>query len=141
MGSLRIHVTASAAAGLLACGACAAFSAACGGSGSGGSTSSPVAMEDERGSVGVPSSAAAYCTKLGFTLADSQCAFPDGTTCEEWAFFRGQCGQPHSYCNQHGGSISSKTVDMGTWTAVYGVCAVNGTQCDESAFIQTGKCP
>jgi len=98
-------------------------------------------MEDERGSVGVPSSAAAYCTKLGFTLADSQCAFPDGTTCEEWAFFRGQCGQPHSYCNQHGGSISSKTVDMGTWTAVYGVCAVNGTQCDESAFIQTGKCP
>ena len=117
---------------------------ACGGSTADGSnpTAAPAASEDERGSVGVPPTAAEYCTKLGFVLTtDSQCKFPDGTACEEWAFYRGQCGQKHSYCNQHGGSISSKTVDMGTWTAVYGVCALNGVQCEESSFVQSGKCP
>jgi putative hemolysin len=135
MSSLRTYVAASAAAGLLV---------ACGGSstgGGGGTSGTPMAIEDERGSVGVPPTAAEYCVKLGFMLSGSSCQFPDGTSCEEWAFYRGDCGQPHSYCNQHGGMISSKTVDMGTWTAVYGVCAVNGAQCDESAFIQSGKCP
>ena len=133
MYSLRFNVAARAVAGLLACGACGACSVACGG-GSTGSTGSPVAIEDERGSVGVPPTAAEYCTKLGFTLAGSQCSFPDGTSCEEWAFYRGQCGQPHSYCNQHGGTVSSKTVDMGTWTAV--------PACDRGKWIcSDGKAP
>jgi putative hemolysin len=105
-----------------------------------GSTT-PSASEDERGSVGVPPTAAEYCTKLGFTLTDSQCTFPDGTSCEEWAFYRGECGQAHSYCNQHGGTISSVTEDAGSYTAVYGICSVNGQQCQESSFVQTGKCP
>lgn len=135
MSSLRLQVVAGAIAGGLAC------TVACGGNGSNGSTTSPVAIEDERGSVGAPPTAAEYCVKLGFTLTDSGCTFPDGTSCDEWAFYRGSCGQPHSYCNQHGGSISTKTVDMGTWTAVYGVCNVGGAQCEESAFVQTGKCP
>ena len=138
MSTLRLSVTTSALAGLVA------GAVACGGSSSpsGGTTGTPVAMEDERGSVGVPPTAAEYCVKLGFVLdANSQCQFPDGTSCEEWAFYRGQCGQPHSYCNQHGGALSTKTVDMGTWTAVYGVCDVGGSQCEESSFVQTGKCP
>jgi putative hemolysin len=100
----------------------------------------PVASEDERGSVGVPPSAGEYCVKLGFTIAGDRCTFGDGTSCEQWAFYRGECGQPHSYCNQHGGAVSSKTENMGTWTAVYGVCDVNGKQCKESSFIQTGTC-
>ncbi len=107
----------------------------------GSGSSSPSASEDERGSVGVPPTAAEYCTKLGFTLAGEQCTFPDGTSCEQWSFYRGECGQPHSYCNLHGGSISTTTEDAGTWTAVYGTCTVAGQQCQESSFVQTGKCP
>lgn len=108
--------------------------------GDGGLGGTPKADEDERGSVGVPPTAGEYCTKLGFTIAESQCKFPDGTSCEQWAFYRGECGAPRTYCNQHGGTISSKTEDMGGWTAVYGVCSLNGKQCKESSFIQTGKC-
>ncbi len=115
--------------------AVAAVLVACGG----GSSTSP-ASEDERGSVGVPPTAAEYCTNLGFALVESQCKFSDGTRCDEWAFYRGQCGQAHSYCNQHGGTVSSKTEDMGTWTAVYAVCKLNGKQCNEGSFMQTGKC-
>jgi putative hemolysin len=115
---------------------------ACGGGGSNTITSGGAsASEDERGSVGVPPTAGEYCARLGFSLTGSGCTFPDGTSCDEWAFFRGECGQPHSYCNQHGGVVSSKTEDMGTWTAVYGVCTLNGAQCQESSFMQTGKCP
>jgi putative hemolysin len=105
-----------------------------------GGGSSPSSSEDERGSIGVPSSAADYCQRLGFTNSDSQCRFPDGTSCEEWSFFRGQCGQAHSYCNQHGGSISSVTEDAGSFTEVHGVCSLNGKQCDEGTFMGTGMC-
>jgi len=130
MMSLRLPLAASLAiAGLVV---------ACGGGST--SPSGPVALEDERGSVGVPPTAAEYCTRLGFTLEGSQCNFPDGTSCEQWAFFRAECGLPHSYCNQHGGTVSSKTEDMGTWTAIYAVCDVNGKQCKDATFMQTGKC-
>jgi putative hemolysin len=106
----------------------------------GDSAGSPKADEDERGSVGVPPTAGEYCTKLGFALDGSNCKFPDGTICEQWSFYRGECGQKHTYCQKQGGSIASKTEDMGGWTAVYGVCTVNGKSCKESSFIQTGKC-
>ena len=114
------------------------------------STTSPTKVadgnEDERGSVGVPPTAAGYCMQLGYTeqLGDSgdptNCAFPDGTTCEEWSFYRGECGQAHSYCNQHGGSIREVIADAGTFTTISGVCTLNGTECDEGHFIATGKC-
>ena len=133
MDSLKLYGSAVALSALLV---------ACSGGGVPSSpTSSPRPMsEDERGSVGVPATAAEYCTRLGYELVGSDCKFADGTRCDEWAFFRGECGQAHSYCNQHGGTVSSKTVDMGSYTAVYGVCDVNGKQCKEEAFMQTGKC-
>jgi putative hemolysin len=100
----------------------------------------PVTDEDERGSVGVPPPAGEYCAKLGYPIEGQDCVLPDGTRCEQWSFYRGECGQAYSYCNQHGGTISKKTEDMGGWTAVYGVCDVNGKSCKESTFFVTGKC-
>ncbi len=50
---------------------------------------------------GLPNPAAAYCEEQGYTheirtAADGSqsgvCIFPDGSECDEWAFFRGECG-------------------------------------------------
>ena len=49
----------------------------------------------------LPNPASVYCVELGYELrivdeADGQvgiCVFPDGTQCEEWSFFEGECGQ------------------------------------------------
>jgi hypothetical protein len=49
----------------------------------------------------MPNPASAYCEQNGNTLEiqtaedGSQsgiCVFPDGSTCDEWAYFRGECG-------------------------------------------------
>ncbi len=50
---------------------------------------------------GMPNPASVYCTQKGnkleiYTAADGSqngiCIFPDGSTCDEWAYFRGECG-------------------------------------------------
>ncbi len=50
---------------------------------------------------GKPNPASVFCGEKGFTLeirtaADGSqqgfCLFPDGTECDEWAFYRGECG-------------------------------------------------
>jgi len=50
---------------------------------------------------GMPNPASVYCTQEGnkleiHTAADGSqngiCVFPDGSTCEEWAYYRGECG-------------------------------------------------
>ena len=50
---------------------------------------------------GMPNPASVYCTQGGNkleirTAADGSqygvCIFPDGSTCDEWAYFRGECG-------------------------------------------------
>lgn len=49
----------------------------------------------------MPNPASAFCEEQGYeieirTAADGSqqgfCLFPDGSECEEWAFFRGECG-------------------------------------------------
>jgi putative hemolysin len=51
--------------------------------------------------VNMPNPASVYCEQHGnkleiFTAADGSqsgvCVFPDGSTCDEWAYFRGTCG-------------------------------------------------
>lgn len=50
--------------------------------------------------VGLPNPASQFCEEQGYTLeiregADGQsgvCIFPDGSECDEWAFYRGECG-------------------------------------------------
>jgi putative hemolysin len=49
--------------------------------------------------VGLPNPASVFCQEQGYTLelrSDASgtagyCIFPDGTECEEWAFYRGEC--------------------------------------------------
>jgi putative hemolysin len=86
--------------------------------------------------------ASVYCSELGYQLtATSQCAFPDGTSCEEWAFYRGECGQAHSFCNLHGGTVANKVENMGTWTASYAECTLpDGKQCQDDTFAHTCSC-
>lgn len=52
--------------------------------------------------VNMPNPASVYCTQNGNkheirTAADGSqsgvCVFPDGSTCDEWAYFRGECGK------------------------------------------------
>ena len=51
--------------------------------------------------VNMPNPASVYCTQNGnkleiHTAADGSqsgvCVFPDGSTCDEWAYYRGECG-------------------------------------------------
>ncbi len=61
--------------------------------------------------------AAIYCKQLGleFNMKSSggdylgTCKMPDGTECEEWAFFTGKCGQKYSYCLKNGMEIKTAT--------------------------------
>jgi len=132
-----------AAGFLVACGACGttAGPGAPGSPGAGGADAgSNVASEDERGSVGVPNPASEYCRGLGYAEKESDCVFPDGTSCEQWSFWRGECGEEHSYCVLHGGELTAEERDMGGWTALVAVCTVDGVSCKEDDFWRTGRC-
>ena len=62
---------------------------------------------------GLGNPASIYCVELGYEwsvetgeLGDyGMCTFPDNSECEEWAFWRGECGQEWTYCEQQGGEI------------------------------------
>jgi len=93
------------------------------------------------GPTGTANPAAVYCSALGYQLAGEQCTFPDATSCEQWAFYRGECGQTHSFCNLHGGTVANKIEDMGSWTASYALCTLpTGKQCHEDAFARSCSC-
>jgi putative hemolysin len=111
--------------------------------GSDESTTSPSPAPSAGPSIGNP--AAAYCTNLGYDLEqnaeDAQCKFPDGSSCEKWAFFRGECGGAFSFCALHGGKVRNQVDDMGGWTASYAVCDMpEGTSCKETSFVATNAC-
>jgi uncharacterized protein len=51
--------------------------------------------------LGIPNPASVYCEQQGNKLEiqtasdgsqNGVCVFPDGSTCDEWAYFRGECG-------------------------------------------------
>ena len=57
---------------------------------------------------GMPNPASVYCEQNGNkleirTAADGSqsgvCIFPDGSTCDEWAYFRGECGRQNKKSN------------------------------------------
>ena len=60
----------------------------------------PVTIVTDTSQVNMPNPASVYCEQNGnkleiYTAADGSqsgvCIFPDGSTCDEWAYFRGEC--------------------------------------------------
>jgi putative hemolysin len=109
----------------------------------------------------MPNPASAYCEEQGGTVdirMDSDtggqvgyCVFADGSECEEWAFYRGECAPGDSltdiadmpnpasvYCEEQGGTVDIRT-DPETGGQV-GYCVfADGSECDEWAFYR-GEC-
>jgi putative hemolysin len=66
----------------------------------GGCTAEATAKPTETPSAGLPNPASVYCEEHGGrceirTAEDGSqygvCIFPDGSECDEWAYFRGEC--------------------------------------------------
>jgi putative hemolysin len=109
----------------------------------------------------MPNPASAYCVEHGYrseirTAADGSqsgiCIFPDGSECDEWAFFRGECGPASdavdttqanipnpaaAYCVEQGFTSEIRTAADGSQS---GVCIfLDGGECDEWAYFR-GEC-
>ncbi len=86
-----------------------------------------------------PNPAAVYCADLGYTLAEGACGFPDGSSCESWSFYRGECGARWSYCETHGGRVEARTESRGSWSGKYAACRFeDGSECGEQAYMLGG---
>ena len=107
---------------------------------------------------GMPNPASVYCEEHGGTLEivtatdgsqSGLCHFPDGSACDEWAYYRGECGpaqltpapaiaNPASlYCEEHGGAVEIVTATDGSQS---GLCRFpDGSACDEWAYYR-GEC-
>ncbi|MEM4703047.1 MAG: C1 family peptidase [Candidatus Pacearchaeota archaeon] len=64
----------------------------------------------------LPNPAAVYCSELGYKYKVVEtslgqkgiCVMPNNEKCDEWSFFRGECGQEFSYCSKQGYELKSK---------------------------------
>ncbi len=106
----------------------------------------------------MPNPASKFCIEQGYQLelrTDASgtvgyCVFPDSSECEEWAFYRGECGpadttfespldlaNPASvFCEEKGYELELRTDSNGT----VGYCVFpDGTECEEWAFYR-GEC-
>ena len=114
----------------------------------------------------LPNPASVYCEQNGgklqiVTATDGSqngvCTFSDGSKCEEWAYFRGECKPGDSlvkpaptsastsslpnpasvHCEQNGGKLQIVTAADGSQS---GVCTFpDGSKCDEWAYFR-GEC-
>jgi putative hemolysin len=99
---------------------------------------------------GCANPASVYCTSLGYELEIVEepegqvgmCIFPDGSKCEEWSFFKGECGQQFSYCERFGGGRIDPT--PGYCDFALSECAVcilpDGSRCLDWDYC-AGECP
>jgi len=49
--------------------------------------------------VGMANPAATYCTNQGYQYSDGRCVFPDGSSCDAWDFYRGDCSDDPAPCS------------------------------------------
>jgi len=108
----------------------------------------------------MPNPAAVYCEEHGGkvdirTAADGSqqgfCILGDGTECDEWAYYRGECGSGAStggsqianpasvFCGEKGGKVDVRTAADGSQQ---GFCVfADGTECDEWAYYRSECAP
>jgi len=80
--------------------------------------------------VSIANPATVYCGFLGYTTSIEEtdagqkgiCIFPDNTSCEEWEFLRGACGQQYSYCGLQGYGIETRSDGKDYFSREYAVC-------------------
>ena len=107
----------------------------------------------------IPNPASVFCEENGGTLEirtaedGSQtgvCVFPDGSECDEWSFYRGECkpgdglntnanmANPAAvFCEENGGVFEIRNAEDGSQS---GVCIFpDGSECDEWAYFR-GEC-
>lgn len=106
----------------------------------------------------MPNPASVFCEEQGGkvevrTAADGSqqgfCILPDGIECDEWAFYRSECGPDASiggsqmanpasvYCEEQGGRVDIRTAADGSQQ---GFCVFSdGSECDEWAYFR-GDC-
>ena len=128
-------------------------------------TPQPVTATATLDTITIANPASGYCEEQRFKLEmrtaqdGSQygvCMFEDGSECEEWTYYRGECkpgdmdvappptatpagiANPAStYCIEQGGASEIRTAEDGSQ---FGVCVFpNGSECDEWAFFR-GEC-
>ena len=118
----------------------------------------PAPDEPFESPLNMPNPASKFCRDQGYQLemrtdasgTTGYCVFPDGGECEEWAFYRGECGpadatfdspvglpNPASqHCLDQGYELEMRTAAGGT----AGYCLFpDGTECEEWAFYR-GEC-
>jgi hypothetical protein len=98
--------------------------------------------EQEREPIGGGGSPQAdYCTKLGYSDDNGSCTFSNGTSCQDFLFFNGSCGQPFSYCEKQGGTISTLTISTDAGTGTESQCTTtSGATCWDYDYLLTGTC-
>jgi len=77
--------------------------------------------------VNMPNPASVYCTQQGNkleirTAADGSqsgvCVFPDGNTCDEWAYFRGECGSVEQKSPTPAMTVEATTEEIADWWGI-----------------------
>jgi uncharacterized protein len=124
----------------------------------------PPSVTPETPLIGMANPASVYCEWMGGKLEmrnddkggqTGVCAFKDGSQCEEWTFFRGECqpaspqerkqvlGMPNPasvLCEQRGGHIEMRGDESKRSDSLVGMCVFDdGSECEEWALFR-GEC-
>lgn len=114
----------------------------------GNSTANVAGTAAEASNVGLANPASVYCADMGYQSemredASGQygvCVFPDNNSCEEWSFFRGECGQSYVKtiaCRKAGECVSDNEVCCGNLTTIASI-GIHDNACEGDFSICDG---